>query len=58
MGRFGGIAGSMIGGTLLSLGLSMNLIFAVLGVPAILAAIALASGPKPATTRAALSMEH
>lgn len=58
MGRFGGIAGSMIGGMLLSLGLSMNIIFAVLGIPAILAAIALASGPKPTNRRVSLSMEH
>ena len=58
MGRFGGIAGSMIGGALLSFNLPLNVVFAVLGVPAILAAIALASGPKPAGLRVAVSLGH
>ncbi|WP_437880624.1 MFS transporter [Pseudomonas sp. LRF_L74] len=58
MGRFGGIAGSLLGGTLLSLGLPMNTVFAVLGVPAILAAIALASGPRSQARPSAISLGH
>ncbi|HEX8544318.1 MAG TPA: aromatic acid/H+ symport family MFS transporter [Pseudomonas sp.] len=46
IGRFGGILASMSGGALLSLGLPMNVIFAVLGVPAVLAAIAIMAGPR------------
>lgn len=45
IGRFGGIFGSMMGGALLSIGLPTHMIFAILGVPAILAAIAIISGP-------------
>lgn len=47
IGRFGGILASMSGGLLLSLGLPMNVIFAVLGVPALLAALAILAGPRP-----------
>ncbi|WP_426112827.1 MFS transporter [Pseudomonas sp. DSP3-2-2] len=46
IGRFGGILASVSGGALLSLGLPMNVIFAVLGVPALLAAIAIMAGPR------------
>lgn len=46
IGRFGGILASMSGGALLSLGLPMNVIFAVLGIPAVLAAIAIMAGPR------------
>ncbi|OCR23507.1 4-hydroxybenzoate transporter [Pseudomonas syringae] len=46
IGRFGGILASMSGGALLSLGLPMSVIFAVLGVPAVLAAIAIMAGPR------------
>lgn len=58
MGRFGGIAGSLVGGTLLSLGMSMNLVFAVLGIPAILAACALLAGPRAAGRRVEASLGH
>lgn len=47
IGRFGGIFGSLMGGTLLSLELPMNVIFAVLGVPALIAALAILAGPRP-----------
>lgn len=47
IGRFGGILASMSGGLLLSLGLPMNVVFAVLGVPALLAALAILAGPRP-----------
>lgn len=50
IGRFGGILGSLTGGALLSLGLSMSMIFAVLSVPALLAAIAILAGPRPSHT--------
>lgn len=46
IGRTGGILASMSGGALLSLGLPMNVIFAVLGIPAVLAAISIMAGPK------------
>ncbi|HEX8594527.1 MAG TPA: aromatic acid/H+ symport family MFS transporter [Pseudomonas sp.] len=49
IGRFGGILASMSGGALLSLGLPMNVIFAVLGVPAVLAALAILAGPRATT---------
>ncbi|WP_416427415.1 aromatic acid/H+ symport family MFS transporter [Pseudomonas sp. App30] len=58
IGRFGGIAGSLAGGTLLSLGMPMNLVFAVLGVPAILAAFSLMSGPKTARSPVVASLGH
>ncbi|MFK0092327.1 MFS transporter [Pseudomonas sp. NPDC090592] len=58
MGRFGGIAGSMMGGALLSLGMPMNLIFAVLGIPAILAALSLLAGPRVSAPRVAVSLGH
>lgn len=58
IGRFGGIAGSMAGGTLLSLGMPMNMVFAVLGVPAILAACALMAGPVVQLRRVAPSLGH
>ncbi|MEG5263058.1 aromatic acid/H+ symport family MFS transporter [Pseudomonas sp. JDS28PS106] len=48
IGRFGGILASFSGGALLSLGLPMHVVFAVLGVPALLAAIAIMAGPKAA----------
>lgn len=47
IGRFGGIFGSLTGGALLSLGLPMNMVFAVLGIPALLAALAILAGPRP-----------
>jgi AAHS family 4-hydroxybenzoate transporter-like MFS transporter len=46
VGRFGGILASVSGGALLTLGLPMNVIFAVLGIPALLAAIAIMAGPR------------
>lgn len=46
IGRTGGILASMSGGALLSLGLPLHVIFAVLGIPAVLAAIAIMAGPK------------
>ena len=46
IGRTGGILASMSGGALLILGLPMNVIFAVLGIPAVLAAISIMAGPK------------
>jgi AAHS family 4-hydroxybenzoate transporter-like MFS transporter len=46
IGRIGGILASMSGGALLSLGLPLHVIFAVLGIPAVLAAIAIMAGPK------------
>lgn len=58
MGRFGGILGSLIGGALLSLGLPMNLVFAVLGVPAVLAACALLAGPRRAGPPVQPSLSH
>jgi AAHS family 4-hydroxybenzoate transporter-like MFS transporter len=48
IGRFGGILASFSGGALLSLGLPLHVVFAVLGVPAVLAAIAIMAGPKVA----------
>lgn len=50
VGRFGGILASFSGGALLSLGLPMHLVFTILGVPAVLAAIAIMAGPKAAAT--------
>lgn len=47
VGRLGGILASVSGGALLSLGLPLNVIFAVLGVPALFAAIAILAGPRP-----------
>lgn len=47
IGRFGGILGSLMGGALLALGLPLNLIFAVLGIPALLAALVIMAGPRP-----------
>lgn len=41
IGRFGAIFGSLIGGTILSLGLSTATLFILLGVPAFLAALAI-----------------
>ncbi|VEB44760.1 Uncharacterised protein [Chromobacterium violaceum] len=41
MGRFGGIAGAMLGATLLKLQLGLPLFFALLSLPALLAAAAL-----------------
>jgi AAHS family 4-hydroxybenzoate transporter-like MFS transporter len=58
VGRFGGILGSMTGGILLSFGLPMNAIFAVLGVPAILAAIAILSSPRPRFERSLPELNH
>jgi AAHS family 4-hydroxybenzoate transporter-like MFS transporter len=46
VGRFGGILASVSGGALLTLGLPMNVIFAVLGIPALLAAIAIMASPR------------
>jgi AAHS family 4-hydroxybenzoate transporter-like MFS transporter len=48
IGRLGGILASVSGGALLSLGLPLHVIFAVLGVPAVLAAIAIMAGPRVA----------
>jgi AAHS family 4-hydroxybenzoate transporter-like MFS transporter len=41
IGRFGGIFGSLIGGAVLSLGLGLPLLFALLSVPAFIAALAI-----------------
>lgn len=41
IGRFGGILGSLVGGSLLSLGLSFGAVFAILSVPAVIAAVAI-----------------
>jgi AAHS family 4-hydroxybenzoate transporter-like MFS transporter len=46
IGRLGGILASLGGGALLSLGLPLHVTFAVLGVPAIFAAIAILAGPR------------
>lgn len=51
IGRFGGILASMSGGALLSLGQPMSVIFAVLAVPAVLAAIAIMAGPRATSDR-------
>jgi len=40
-GRLGGILGSLVGGALLSLGFSFQVVFSVLAVPAIIAAVAI-----------------
>jgi len=40
-GRLGGILGSLVGGSLLSLGFSFSTVFSVLAVPAIIAAVAI-----------------
>jgi AAHS family 4-hydroxybenzoate transporter-like MFS transporter len=58
IGRFGGILGSMMGGLLLSFGVPMNVIFAVLGVPAILPAIAILSSPRPRFERRLPEFNH
>ncbi|MNL35089.1 4-hydroxybenzoate transporter PcaK [compost metagenome] len=58
IGRFGGILGSMMGGVLLSFGQPMSVIFAVLGVPAILAAIAILASPGPRFERPAPELSH
>lgn len=58
IGRFGGIFASMSGGAMLSLGLPMNVIFAGLGVPAVLAAIAIMAGPKPASGQLKVQAGH
>ncbi|WIE49859.1 aromatic acid/H+ symport family MFS transporter [Pseudomonas sp. GM17] len=41
IGRFGAIVGSLIGGAVLSLGLGLPLLFALLGLPAFIAALAI-----------------
>jgi AAHS family 4-hydroxybenzoate transporter-like MFS transporter len=41
IGRFGGIFGSLIGGAVLSLGLGLPFLFALLSVPAFIAALAI-----------------
>ena len=41
IGRFGGILGSLVGGSLLSLGFSLQSVFSILAVPAVLAAVAI-----------------
>jgi len=41
IGRFGGILGSLVGGTLLSLGFTLQSVFSILAVPALLAAVAI-----------------
>jgi AAHS family 4-hydroxybenzoate transporter-like MFS transporter len=41
IGRFGAIFGSLIGGAILSLGLSLPFLFTVLGLPAFVAALAI-----------------
>lgn len=41
IGRFGAIFGSLIGGTILSLGLSLPVLFTLLGLPAFVAALAI-----------------
>jgi AAHS family 4-hydroxybenzoate transporter-like MFS transporter len=46
IGRFGGILASVSGGALLSLGLPLQVIFAVVGVPAVFAAMAIMAGPR------------
>ena len=43
MGRFGSIAGSLVGGSLLGLGWSFSTILAILAIPALCAAVAIAS---------------
>lgn len=53
IGRFGAIFGSLIGGVVLSLGLGLPALFALLGLPAFVAALAiLANGHARHTTRA------
>lgn len=58
IGRFGGILGSMMGGVLLSFSLPMNVIFAVLGVPAIFAAIAILSSSRSRFERPVPELNH
>lgn len=58
IGRFGGILASFSGGALLSLGLPMHVVFAVLGVPALLAAIAILAGPKAAAKQLNVQPGH
>ncbi|HXQ99842.1 MAG TPA: aromatic acid/H+ symport family MFS transporter [Pseudomonas sp.] len=58
IGRFGGILASISGGALLSLGLPMNVVFAVLGVPALLAAIAIMAGPKATSGHLTAQPDH
>lgn len=58
IGRFGGILASFSGGALLSLGLPMHVVFAVLGVPALLAAIAIMAGPKAAAKHLNVQTGH
>lgn len=58
VGRFGGILASFSGGALLSLGLPMHVVFAVLGVPALLAAIAIMAGPKAAAKQLNVQPGH
>lgn len=41
IGRFGAIFGSLIGGVVLSLGLDLPMLFAMLAVPAFIAALAI-----------------
>ena len=41
IGRFGAIFGSLVGGAVLSLGLDLPLLFAMLAVPAFIAALAI-----------------
>jgi len=50
MGRFGSIAGSLAGGALLGLGWSFGAVFGILAIPALCAAIAIAS-TRPAAGR-------
>ena len=58
IGRFGAIFGSLIGGAVLSLGLGLPLLFAMLSVPAFFAALAILGNGRArrrAISRAALA---
>lgn len=58
IGRFGGILASVSGGALLSFSLPLNVIFAVLGVPAVLAAIAILAGPRVVNKDLVVQLGH
>jgi AAHS family 4-hydroxybenzoate transporter-like MFS transporter len=57
VGRFGAIFGSIIGGVVLAMGLSLNTLFIMLAVPGLFAAVAILVNAKAARRAAAIAPE-
>ena len=58
IGRFGAIFGSLIGGAVLSMGLSLPLLFTILGLPAFIAAMAILTNGHAIRRAAQTMMAH